>query len=514
METAPLYTDYKNMGKPSLAQFFTPACVARFVWQVLEEIGGRLTPDMRIIDPAAGVGGLVDWVLDNGSLKPQHVYGVELDGELVDWRRRHKKQGRFYVGDGLLDVFEGVQVGSFDIVVGNPPFGRTDRIFTSNTYLALAKRYVVWQQENQQVHDLTRLRGFPIDVLFVERALELVRPQGLVAMIMPEGLLANIRLQAARDWILTQAQLLTVIDLPTRVFRRAGLNAKTALVVLRKRGLRKNSNKSVWLLDTNGRQSLDGLLHDALGQIKQIFSQSRRLPVKGVQIKEKALRGCRWDIGHWQGQRQVCRLRKRFRLSRLGDYITHLTYGPIVTGQRPEHRKRGIRVIRQGDFGETGLHLEDALRVGRGSVYDPLRSRVCQGDLLLPRSGVGALGRNRLAVYMEKQPANIGCFVDLIRLVGLNAFYAWIFFKTAPGWEQIRACANGVGTPNINFGEIRNLSIPLLPEEMQYRVEQRYCEEIWPLHKQIGQDKKIGEALFFTLVADLQNALSGNKSVF
>ena len=112
-------------------------------------------------------------------------------------------------------------------------------------------------------------------------------------------------------------------------------------------------------------------------------------------------------------------------------------------------------VIRQGDIAETGLDERALLCVAPAGAHDPPRSRVRPGDLLLSRSGAGALGRNRLAVYLGSRPANVGCFVDLIRLEGLNPFYAWFFFKTRLGREQIAAYANGVGTPNISFGEIR-----------------------------------------------------------
>ena len=168
----------------------------------------------------------------------------------------------------------------------------------------------------------------------------------------------------------------------------------------------------------------------------------------------------RWDPCFWQGRTAVRRLAGRLRLVPLGEYICHLTYGPIVTGQ-PSSARRG-----RGAGHPAGRHCRNRARRPRTFVRRaepertiPARSRVRPGDLLLPRSGAGALGRNRLAVYMGSGPANVGCFVDLIRLEGLNPFYAWFFFKTRLGREQIAAYANGVGTPNISFGEIRALQI-------------------------------------------------------
>ena len=102
--------------------------------------------------------------------------------------------------------------------------------------------------------------------------------------------------------------------------------------------------------------------------------------------------------------------------------------------------------------------------------------------------------------------------MDLIRLSGLNPFYAWFFFKTQPGWQQIRSIINGVGTPNINFSEIRSLCIPPIAPEQQKRLERRYFEEVWPLHCRRMESAAIlceGECRFRCIVTDLERFLAG-----
>ena len=204
-------------------------------------------------------------------------------------------------------------------------------------------------------------------------------------------------------------------------------------------------------------------------------------------------------------------------MARLGDFIQHLTYGPIITGSRPQHLSDGVRVIRQGDFTKTGLNRVAAPRVSPGSAHDPPRSRVARGDLLLPRSGAGAVGRNRMAVYEGAEVANVGCFVDLIRLGDLNPFFAWLFFRSRPGWDQIRSAINGVGTPNINFSEIRALRIPTPPGEVQEGIERRYRREVLPLHLSIpeeGDGARIeAERRFRKIADDLEMFLSGQRGM-
>ena len=156
----------------------------------------------------------------------------------------------------------------------------------------------------------------------------------------------------------------------------------------------------------------------------------------------------------------VRQLNRRFPTQPLGHFIEHLTYGPIVTGRKPAPVAEGTSIIRQGDIVETGLDESGLIRVEACGEFDPERSRARAGDLLFPRSGAGALGRNRMAVYAGSGKANVGCFVDPSASErNQSVFYTWLFFKTPSGWGQISALINGVGTPNINFGEIRSLRI-------------------------------------------------------
>ena len=187
--------------------------------------------------------------------------------------------------------------------------------------------------------------------------------------------------------------------------------------------------------------------------------------------------------------------------------------GRLLRAAVPQHVEAGVPVIRQGDIAETGLDERELLCVAPAGAHDPPRSRVRPGDLLLPRSGAGALGRNRLAVYMGSGPANVGCFVDLIRLEGLNPFYAWFFFKTRLGREQIAAYANGVGTPNISFGEIRALQIAALPSAYQETLERRYREQVWPLHcrRECAEMRVEAERCFRAIVGDLEDCLQTRR---
>lgn len=167
----------------------------------------------------------------------------------------------------------------------------------------------------------------------------------------------------------------------------------------------------------------------------------------------------------------------------LGDFITHLTYGPIIVGQELPSADQGVALVNQTQIGAAGVDLRKATLVPPGCAWDRAPARLQTGDLVIARSGVGSLGKNRLAVFMEDQAAVVGSFVDLVRLQGLEPVYVALFLKTSYGWGQIHRLINGVAMPNLSFGELRGLQVALLPDPLQQELTDAYLGQVLPLHR-------------------------------
>lgn len=191
----------------------------------------------------------------------------------------------------------------------------------------------------------------------------------------------------------------------------------------------------------------------------------------------------RADPAHWHPAYDALLEQCRFPLRPLGGFITHMTYGPIVTGTELPRAQSGVALVNQGQVVEAGVDLDRATVVPEGCAWDLPRARLRAGDLVICRSGAGSVAKNRLAVYLEPHPAAVGSFVDLVRLEGLDPVYAALYLKTAFGWSQIHRLINGVATPNISFEEIRGLQVALPPEALQHEARQAYCERVLPLHQ-------------------------------
>jgi len=87
---------------------------------------------------------------------------------------------------------------------------------------------------SKEIAALKRLSTFPIEILFAERFVQLCKPNGIVAAILPDGIFASAKTQAFRSWLAEHGELKAVISLPQDLFTGVGAKAKTSILVMRK----------------------------------------------------------------------------------------------------------------------------------------------------------------------------------------------------------------------------------------------------------------------------------------
>ncbi len=162
----------------------------------------------------------------------------------------------------------------------------------------------------------------------------------------------------------------------------------------------------------------------------------------------------------------------------LGDLDPFITYGPIVVGSGLPDGAEGPYFINTSHLLPTGLGPLTQC-VPRGSEWDIPRCRVQQGDVLLVRSGVATLGRT--IVYLEDEPAIVGCYVDIVRQEAVDPCYLCVFLKSRYGQLQIQRLKNGVGTVNLSFAQIRSIQLPILPDSTQNEIAEGY-RQVHALH--------------------------------
>lgn len=205
-----------------LGQFFTPDTVVDLAFAVLQWLSPAVNSGL-LADISCGEGAFLAGAIRSG-FHPDRLYGLDADPHLpVLWNKLFSPSGpHLAVADGLL----GQAAECFDVVVGNPPFaGGPDPAHLA----ALTPAYQWWRLTHAR-----RPEGLPRELWFLERSLELLKRGGLLAMVLPEGTLANRRWRPQRERLLQSSQIEAVIGLPRATFRAARTTVKTCLVFLRK----------------------------------------------------------------------------------------------------------------------------------------------------------------------------------------------------------------------------------------------------------------------------------------
>ena len=197
-------TEYAAARESTLTAFYTPPVVIRGIYAALGQMGFT---QGNILEPACGIGNFLGMLPE--SMSGSKLYGVELDdlsGRIA--RQLYQKSSiavQGYEKTSFPDNF-------FDVAIGNVPFGQ---------FRVPDKRY-------------DRL-NFPIHEYFVAKALDQVRPGGVIAVV-TSSYTMDKRTASARKYIAQRAELLGAIRLPNDAFKAAaGTEVVSDILFLQKR---------------------------------------------------------------------------------------------------------------------------------------------------------------------------------------------------------------------------------------------------------------------------------------
>ena len=205
-ELKDLLTDaeYAAARESTLTAFFTPPVVIRGIYAALGQMGFT---QGNILEPACGIGNFLGMLPE--SMSGSKLYGVELDdlsGRIA--RQLYQRSSiavQGYEKTAFPDNF-------FDVAIGNVPFGQ---------FHVPDKRY-------------DRL-NFPIHEYFIAKALDQVRPGGVIAVV-TSSYTMDKRTASARKYIAQRAELLGAVRLPNNTFKAAaGTEVVSDILFLQKR---------------------------------------------------------------------------------------------------------------------------------------------------------------------------------------------------------------------------------------------------------------------------------------
>lgn len=186
----------------SLNEYYTRPDVAAATWSVLRTLG---LEQGEVLEPSCGTG-----VFLAASPDGVRVTGVELDG--VSSRIAQALHDRHEVAHNSLERFATSDPRLFHGVVGNAPFGvRGETLKDDKPDLPTAEQY------------------------FLDTAIDKTRADGIVALIVPTGIMDGKNARAFRERILRKAELVGAHRLPNTAFSHSHTGVTSDLVIFRRR---------------------------------------------------------------------------------------------------------------------------------------------------------------------------------------------------------------------------------------------------------------------------------------
>jgi len=465
-------------------QFFTPRNVVKMMVEILDP-----KPGEKIIDPACGSGGFLITAL-------AHVWGyVQNEAKLKKWPERQRlkrelevatdcfrgidkdsflakvcKAYMALIGDGRGGVFcensllpptewhpvaqSKVQLGTFDVLMTNPPFGAKIPI-KGATVLSQYELGYKWSRDKATKEPVctTQLedKRSP-QILFLERCLQLLKPGGRMGIVLPESILGNPSYEYLVAFIQRHTMIRGVVTMPEPLFKtsgKGGTHTKVAVLFLEKTAAKKK-DYHIFMSDvkwcghdsrgnpTLRKNSATGkmVLLDEVPLVPKRYREVRRDAKKrdhlsfllsSDQIKNRILVPKYYDP---EIEAELVELKRTHELVRLGD-LQKSRVIQVDTGVEIGKMAYGtgtIPFIRTSDLSNWEIKADFKHGVS-DDIYEEIKHKidVRSGDILLVRDGTYLIGTSAIVTEADL-PMLFQSHIYRVRVLKPSTISLWLLF--------------------------------------------------------------------------------------
>ncbi len=224
--------------KKDLDQYFTPSSLIETMVDMVD-----IGPDDTVIDPAMGTADFLTASLarmraDGDQQAHQRIRGCDRDPAaydlaIINMILNHDGQSQLELKDSIEN--HSTWADDLNVALCNPPFGSR----TVEQRADVLRNYDlghVWEQDpNGRWVKTDKLLPYQqLGILFIERCWKALVLGGRMGIILPEGYLCTATYGFVRQWILEHFQLLSLVELPRRIFLKSDADLRSNIVVAKK----------------------------------------------------------------------------------------------------------------------------------------------------------------------------------------------------------------------------------------------------------------------------------------
>jgi len=366
---------------------------------------------------------------------------------------------------------------------------------------------VIKDEELLRKYKLGEKKTQRTEILFIERCLDLLKGNGRMGIILPDGIFMSKSLKYVRDFIIEKAQIIAVVSLPQLAFMPSGAGVKSSLLFLRKKmANEKLDDYPIFMAIANhigyeatGKWDINELpsilsAYKSFKDKKNINPNMSSYTVSFKQIMEAG----RFDPYYFQPKfKKLENVLNSYRnVKKLKEIVELIDYGLMPTKDYARTPKDGIPMIRVTNITVDG-------RIDMTDVkYVPLdtpkldEKRVREGDILMVQCG-NTTGKTAL-VPKELDNYTYGSFCFAIRPKKsiILPEYLELVLRSEIGQMQIWRTINiATVRPNTSKPAVENLLIPIIPLEEQKKIIEEVTEKRLKIQEMRQEIEKLNDII-------------------
>lgn len=181
---------------------------------------------------------------------------------------------------------------------------------------------------------------------------------------------------------------------------------------------------------------------------------------------------------------------QQWRLGKIKNVTSKIGSGKTPRGGAETYKDSGVLFLRSQNIYNSGLSLNDATYISNEVDEEMKNSRVYPNDVLLNITG-GSIGRN--CIYSMNTHANVNQHVCILRCISDLVLPEFLNFYLISHCGQIatKLFQTGGNREGLNFGNIGNINIPIIPITEQKQIVSYLNKKLSNIHKLINYKESI-----------------------